>query len=190
MQGELLVEQSGLQSLRQIYGDGNIRVRETEARITSLQHDLEKMTGSADPPTAQAVDGSDTKSKTDENGELYPPLRQLPRLAVSYADLYRRVRVQEAVFELLTQQYEIASIDEAKDVPAVKVIDPPGVPERKSVSTQQATVGASDRISFFYGNVGPDSDARALVERRSARSAEAAGGGDPASTAQASQGYL
>ncbi len=36
VQGELLVEQSGLQSLRQIYGDGNIRVRETEARITSL----------------------------------------------------------------------------------------------------------------------------------------------------------
>jgi uncharacterized protein involved in exopolysaccharide biosynthesis len=40
--------------------------------------------------------------------------------------------VQEAVFELLTQQYEIASIDEAKDTPAIKVIDPPGVPERKS----------------------------------------------------------
>ena len=32
VQGELLVEQSGLQSLRQIYGDGNVRVRETEAR--------------------------------------------------------------------------------------------------------------------------------------------------------------
>ena len=41
VQGELLVEQSGLQSLRQIYGDSNVRVRETEARIASLQHDLD-----------------------------------------------------------------------------------------------------------------------------------------------------
>lgn len=132
VQAELLVEQSGLQSLRQIYGDSNVRVRETEARIASLQHDLDKMTGSSAPLIPGVADGSDSKSTTEEKGELYPPLRQLPRLAVPYADLYRRVRVQEAVFELLSQQYEIASINEAKDTPSVKVIDPPGVPERKS----------------------------------------------------------
>jgi uncharacterized protein involved in exopolysaccharide biosynthesis len=132
VQVELLVEQSGLQSLRQIYGDGNVRVRETEARIASLQHDLDKMTGSSAPLVPQVNDGGDSKSTPEEKGELYPPLRQLPRLAVPYADLYRRVRVQEAVFELLSQQYEIASINEAKDTPVIKVIDPPGVPERKS----------------------------------------------------------
>jgi uncharacterized protein involved in exopolysaccharide biosynthesis len=132
VQGELLVEQSGLQSLRQIYGDGNVRVRETEARISALQQDLNKMTGSSAPLTPGTADVTDAKSNTEDKGELYPPLRQLPRLAVPYADLYRRVRVQEAVFELLTQQYEIASIDEAKDTPVIKVIDPPGVPERKS----------------------------------------------------------
>src|ERR1700723_3765115 len=49
VQGELLVAQSGLESLRQIYGDGNVRVHETEARVASLQHDLEKMTGSSAP---------------------------------------------------------------------------------------------------------------------------------------------
>jgi uncharacterized protein involved in exopolysaccharide biosynthesis len=62
---------------------------------------------------------------------MYPPLRQLPRLGVPYADLSRRVRVQEAVFELLTQQYETSRIEEAKDVAAVNVIDPPGLPEKK-----------------------------------------------------------
>ncbi len=53
VQAELLVEQSGLQSLRQIYGDGNVRVRETEARIASLQDELAKMTGSSAPLTAE-----------------------------------------------------------------------------------------------------------------------------------------
>jgi uncharacterized protein involved in exopolysaccharide biosynthesis len=132
VQGELLVEQSGLQSLRQIYGDGNVRVRETEARITSLQHDLQKMTGSSAPLAFGDASVDHTTPDADDKGELYPPLRQLPRLAVPYADLYRRVRVQETVFELLTQQYEMARIEEAKDVPVVTVIDPPGVPEKKS----------------------------------------------------------
>jgi capsule polysaccharide export protein KpsE/RkpR len=132
VEGELLVEQSGLQSLRQIYGDGNIRVRETEARIASLQRDLNNMTGSSAPlPSGNADAGSATTDNQDK-GVLSPPLRQLPRLAVPYADLYRRVKVQETVFELLTQQYEMARVEEAKDIPVVSVIDRPGVAEKKS----------------------------------------------------------
>jgi uncharacterized protein involved in exopolysaccharide biosynthesis len=131
VQGELLVEQAGLQSLRQIYGEGNVRVRETEARIAALQRDLDKMTGSSAPLAAKDIDGQ-SSSDPDNKGELYPPLRQLPRLAVPYADLLRRVKVQETVFELLTQQYEMSRIEEAKDVPVVRVIDHPGVPERKT----------------------------------------------------------
>jgi uncharacterized protein involved in exopolysaccharide biosynthesis len=132
VQGELLVAQSGLESLRQIYGDGNVRVHETEARVASLQHDLEKMTGSSAPLIPGAAGGDGGKSDVENKGELYPPLRQLPRLAVPYADLYRQVRVEETVYELLTQQYEMARIDEAKDVPVVSVIDTPGIPEKKS----------------------------------------------------------
>jgi capsule polysaccharide export protein KpsE/RkpR len=126
VQGELLVEQAGLESLRQIYGDGNVRVRETEARIAALQGDLQNMTGSSAP--LSTAEGASPKDK----GSLYPPLRQLPRLAVPYADLYRKVKVQEAIFELLTQQYEVARIEEAKDIPTIRVIDSPGIPEKKS----------------------------------------------------------
>jgi hypothetical protein len=36
------------------------------------------------------------------------------------------------VYQLLTQQYEMARIQEAKDVPVVSVIDAPGIPEKKS----------------------------------------------------------
>jgi uncharacterized protein involved in exopolysaccharide biosynthesis len=134
VQAELLIEQSGLESLRQIYGDGNVRVRETEARIASLKGELVKMTGTSAPlagEDAPPTAGSESAG-AEQKGELYPPLRQLPRLAVPYADLYRTVRVQETLFELLTQQYEMARIEEAKDVPAVSVIDPPGLPEKKS----------------------------------------------------------
>lgn len=131
IQAQLMVEESGLQSLRQIYGNGNVRVRETEARIAALQSDLSKMTGSSAPLIGRSEAGTSADVPEKEN-ELYPPLRQLPRLAVPLADLYRRVKVQETVYELLTQQYELARIGEAKDVPVVSVIDAPGVPEKKS----------------------------------------------------------
>jgi uncharacterized protein involved in exopolysaccharide biosynthesis len=131
VQAEVLVEQSGLDSMRQMYGDGNVRVRATEARISTLQHELSKMSGTSAPLATDISSDGDGAAAIEKN-DLYPPLRQLPRLAVPYADLYRRVRVQETVFELLTQQYEMARIEEAKDVPVVSVIDPPGIPERKA----------------------------------------------------------
>ncbi len=166
IEAELLLQQSGLQSLRQIYGDGNVRVRETEARIASLQRDMQNMTGTSAPLT--------TKTESETSGELYPPLRQLPRLAVPYADLYRKVRVQETVFELLTQQYEMARIEEEKDVPLVSVIDAPGIPEKKSFPhrllltlalTLAAFAGCSALILIrdHWSRVAPDHPGKALA---------------------------
>ncbi len=127
LQAELIVSQSELESLEQIYGNKNVRIRAARARIASLQHDLAKLGGSsaAQPDITNSTAGEDNKS-------VYPSIRQLPRLAVPYANLYRRVRIQETVFELLSQQYEMARIEEAKDTPVVSVIDPPQVPDKKS----------------------------------------------------------
>lgn len=124
LQAELIVGQSELDSLEQIYGDANVRVRAARARIGVLKSQLTKMSGSA------SAEGSDESSEA--SSQLYPSLRQLPRLAVPYADLYRRVRIQETVFELLSQQYEMARLEEAKDTPVVAVIDQPLVAEKKS----------------------------------------------------------
>jgi uncharacterized protein involved in exopolysaccharide biosynthesis len=123
LQAELIVAQSGLESLRQIYGDENVRVRSTRERIGVLQRELDKMGGSAfDPGETQA----------QSSGDLYPPLRRLPELGVRYANLYRHVRVQEAVFDLLSAEYETARIQEAKDIGTVSVVDFAGWPEQKS----------------------------------------------------------
>ena len=128
LEGELIATQGELDSLRQIYGDENVRVRAAEARIADLKKELTKMGGTS----AQLPSDSAAAGPVEEGDTLYPPLRQLPRLAVPWADLYRTVKTQEAVFELLTQQYELSRIQEAKDIPVVGVIDSPAVPEKKS----------------------------------------------------------
>jgi capsule polysaccharide export protein KpsE/RkpR len=121
LEGQLIAAQTELQGLRQIYTDQNIRVRTTQARIDELRRQILKMGGK----TGAGVAGP---SKEDD---LYPSIRKLPLLGVTYEDLYRRMKVEETVFETLTQQYEIAKVQEAKEVPSVRVLDPPEIPEKK-----------------------------------------------------------
>jgi uncharacterized protein involved in exopolysaccharide biosynthesis len=123
LQGQLIAAESELEGLKQIYTNNNVRVRSVRARIAELQHQLEKLGGKGESSSSLASAPGDS---------FYPSIRKLPLLGVTYADLYRRTRIQEAVFETLTQEYELAKVEEAKEIPSVKVLDPANVPERKS----------------------------------------------------------
>lgn len=122
MEGELVAAQSQLEGLKQIFSDENYRVRATQARISELQRQLSKLSGP----------GSNAEGKATSGTQDYPRLRELPALGVPWADLYREVKIEEAVFEVLTKQYELAKVEEAKEIPTVKVLDAPMVPEYKS----------------------------------------------------------
>lgn len=122
LQGQLIAAQSELQSLEQVYTDNNVRVRSMRARVDELKRQTQNIHGT----------DSSLASDTDAPDELYPSVRKLPLLGVEWADLYRRTKIQETVFELLTQQYELARIQEAKEIPTINVIDPANIPEKKS----------------------------------------------------------
>jgi uncharacterized protein involved in exopolysaccharide biosynthesis len=122
LQGSLIAAQSELAGLRQIYADSNVRVRAVRAQIDELQKKLQEM-GGGDLGSATGGSGSEP---------LYPSIRKLPLLGVTYADLYRRNKIQETLFELLTQQRELARVQEAKETPSVKILDVATVPEKKS----------------------------------------------------------
>jgi capsule polysaccharide export protein KpsE/RkpR len=123
VQGQLIAAESELKGLEAIYTANNVRVRSVQARITELQRQLDKLGGSS---TA-------TNNQSDATGDsIYPSIRQLPLLGVTYFDLYRRNKILEVVYETLTQQYELSKVEEAKELPSVKVLDAAIVPERKA----------------------------------------------------------
>src|SRR5437588_513557 len=140
--GELIAAQSQLEGLRQIYTDDNARVRSMNARVAELRRQLEKLGGmqgnGAKNPKAstlaksQAADQSVDQATAQSSAMPYPTIRSLPLLGAKYTDYYRRAKIQETVFELLTQQYELAKVQEVKETPSVKVLDAGKVPERKS----------------------------------------------------------
>ena len=121
LEAQLIAAQSELEGLRQIYADNFIRVRAVRARIEELQKHLQQLSGGDLANTANA-----------EEHPLYPSIRKVAIIGVTYSDLYRRTKIQETLFELLTQQCELAKVQEAKETPSVKVLDEPFVPERKS----------------------------------------------------------
>lgn len=56
----------------------------------------------------------------------------MPDLALQYVRLLREAKIQETLYGLLTQQYEIARIQEAKDSPTIQTLDIAKVPEKRS----------------------------------------------------------
>src|SRR4029077_23085 len=90
VEGELIAAESELKGLEEIYTVNNVRVRAVQARIGELRRQLDKLGGGTALEARQSPEVSDA---------AYPTIRRLPLLGVKYADLYRRVQIQEAVYE-------------------------------------------------------------------------------------------
>ena len=140
LQGQLIAAQSQYEGLRNIYTDDNSRVRSTKARIDELQRQLEKLGGK---------DESSVIASSQPGDSMYPSIRKLPLLGVTYADLYRRTKIQEAVLETLTKQYELAKVQEAKEIPTVKVLDTANTPDKKSYPPRTLFIFLGTTFAFM-----------------------------------------
>jgi uncharacterized protein involved in exopolysaccharide biosynthesis len=141
LQGQLIAAESELQGLKQIYTDNNVRVRSVKARIDELQHQLEKLGGKGESATSISGQPGDS---------MYPSIRKLPLLGVTFADLYRRTKIQEAVLETLTKEYELAKVQEVKEIPTVKVLDVANIPDKKSFPPRSLIIFLGTVLVFTW----------------------------------------
>lgn len=122
LEGQLVAAESELSGLEQIYTSNNVRVRTLQGRIDMLRSKLAEL---------RKGDAANTASSS-ENGDFGGSIAALPTIGLTYYDLLRQAKIQETVFEVLTKQFELAKIEEAKSVPTVKVLDQAQLPERKT----------------------------------------------------------
>jgi len=143
LQGQLIAAESELEGLQQIYTDNNVRVRTLKARIAGLRQQVENFSGNKGDPNSP---------ESQITGDL-PSLRKLPLVGVRWANLYRESKIQEAIYEMLTKEYEFAKIQEAKEIPTVNVVDAALFPEKTSFPPRAliALVGAF--LSFLIAGV-------------------------------------
>jgi capsule polysaccharide export protein KpsE/RkpR len=140
MQGELIASETELKGLQQIYSDDNVRVRTLKARMAELRSQLRTLVGK------KLVGQKDDVAEQDPGSGWsapYPSMHTLPGLGSRYADLYREAKIQEAVYAFVTQQFEMAKIQEAKELPIVRVMDAGVAPEKRSSPIRSLIVGGS-----------------------------------------------
>jgi uncharacterized protein involved in exopolysaccharide biosynthesis len=141
LQGQMIAAESQLKGLQTIYTDSDVRVQTLRANIAELKKQL------------ATIGGSSKVESKDPESMPYPSIRQLPLLGATYYDFYRRVKIQETVYEYLTQQYEMAKVEEAKEIPVVRVLDEADVPEIKDGPHRSLWLLTGGILGLFLGTL-------------------------------------
>ncbi len=133
LQGQLIAAETQLKGLLQVYNEDQGPVRLLRAQIGELRRQLAQLAG-----------------KTPANNDALPDLKRLSSLGGPYLDLYQRLRVQQAVVEVLSQQYQLAKLQEVREVPSIRVMDVAEVPERKSFPPRAMIVVLCAFLGFCF----------------------------------------
>jgi uncharacterized protein involved in exopolysaccharide biosynthesis len=88
--------------------------------------------------------------KGSQAGVLNVPFDKVPDIALEYARLFRELKIQESIFELLTAEYEKAKIEESKDTPTIQILDRAVPPERKSKPKRSYMVAFAGGFSLLF----------------------------------------
>lgn len=80
-------------------------------------------------------------------------LDKTPRTSLQYLDVVRNFKYQEAVYDILVRQFEMARLDEAKDSPLIQVLDKATPPENKSKPRRSLTVILAALVALFLATI-------------------------------------
>ena len=119
-----------LATLRNSMTDEHIDVKTLKAAISSMYGQLRAMSGSGDI-------------------DVIPSFGNTPGLGVDYYRKLRELKIQEAIFEQLSKQYEVAKLSEAKDTSSLQVLDEAVAPLSKSKPKRSQIVILSTVTAFF-----------------------------------------
>jgi len=117
IKGQLMAKEVELQTFLSYATPNNPQAEILKAQVEELRESLREL--------EEGKKGDHPQSKG-----IFIPTAKMPDLVLQYARLLRDMKVQETLYGLLTQQYEIARIQEAKDSPTVQVLDVAQVPEK------------------------------------------------------------
>jgi len=131
LRAEIVSKEVQLAALRNSMTDENSEVSALLAGLSRLRKQLNSMSGTGEP------------------GGVIPSVGNAPSIGVEYIRRLRELKIQEALFEQLTKQFELAKINEARDSSAIQVLDEAVAPLRKSKPSRALIVIFSAMTAFF-----------------------------------------
>ena len=141
-----------------IMAASNLRAQVTAAEVklqsmgsfaTPQNPDYQKLQQNLTSLRAQLVKAE--RNGVQGRGDIMVPTGKLPETGLEYIRKMRDLKYQETLFELLSKQFEIAKIDEAKEAALIQVVDKALVPEQKSKPKRALIVILATLMAFFIG---------------------------------------
>ncbi len=136
LKGELASKEVELGVLRSSQTDQNPQVKALREEITQIREQISQLEQSHDGKTSSA--------------DIFLATSEVPALGIQYARLLRDLKVQETLYELVTKQYEVAKISEAKNTSTIQVLDAAMVPDKKSKPRRSMIVLAATFAMGFF----------------------------------------
>ena len=143
IRGRIMAAQTELEVFKQFGTEKQVESVMLRAKIEGLQKQLHAIEQGRNPKTRES-DPSEEKGSA-----FFIPVNDLPHLGMELMRLTRETKVQEKLFELLSAQYEMAQIEEAKDVDTIQVVDVAVVPQKKSSPNRFIIVATSTMLGFL-----------------------------------------
>ncbi|MBJ6723153.1 GumC family protein [Geomesophilobacter sediminis] len=132
LKAELASKEVQLSVLRASRTNQSPEVKALETGILRLKREVAQMAG------------------TSDDGEGIPAVGNVPGVGLEYSRRLRVLKTQEAVYEQLTKQYEMAKLNEAKDSSSIQVLDEAVVPLKKCKPARAQMVIYSTVMSFLF----------------------------------------
>ena len=123
-----------LKVLRTAATDQNPDVIRLSSELSALRTELARMESSQGGNPGSAVD---------------MPVGKLPEAAIDYVRARRELKLQETLLETMIRQYEAAKLDEAKEGPALQVVDVALPPDHKSKPSAALVALTSTLLAFL-----------------------------------------
>jgi tyrosine-protein kinase Etk/Wzc len=132
LRAALAVKEVEAKVLRSFATAQNPDMQRVEEEIRALRAELEKV----------------ETSKGHGFDPLMPSAR-VPEMATEYLRKLRQLKYNETLYELLSKQYELAKLEEARDAVVIQVIDRAVPPERKARPQRALIILLSAAMSFL-----------------------------------------
>ena len=141
LKAEMMLNEIELNVLSQNLSPAHPQIQQLRTRITQIRKQLEKL------------EFGDQDTSAEKSQTLDVAFSEVPQLSLELARLIRDLKIQETIFELLSQQHEQTKIQEAKDTPTIQILDRAVPPEKRSRPKRATMVVLAGVASLFVGVV-------------------------------------
>jgi tyrosine-protein kinase Etk/Wzc len=131
LQGELLSKQLELSYLSGFSARTESSVVQLQQQIAIMKSKLNELEASQQHTGDNRGSGSAAQGASDKQS-FFPSAMNVPELRFALEQLVRDQKIKETVFFLMTQRYEMAKIDEARDTSTFQILDAPTLPTSRS----------------------------------------------------------